>query len=63
MKKFYYWRQIKNSNKYFIEKVAIDFPLIYNEYDYIQMLIVNIANIYDLPIIPPIEFKDLIDIS
>lgn len=46
---------------YFIEKVIIDFPLIYDEYDYIKLLIKDIANIYDLPIIPPIKFKDLID--
>jgi len=48
-------------NYYFIKKVIIDFPLIYDEYDYIKLLIKDIANIYDLPIIPPIKFKDLID--
>ena len=47
-------------NHYFIEKVFIDFPLIsniiYDEYDYIKQILSNIANIYDLPIIPPIKF-------
>ena len=47
-------------NHYFIEKVSIDFPLIsnviYDEFDYIKVILSNIANIYDLPIIPPIKF-------
>ena len=47
-------------NHYFIEKVFIDFPLIsniiYDEYEYIKVILSNIANIYDLPIIPPIKF-------
>jgi hypothetical protein len=46
-------------NHYFIEKVFIDFPLItiYDEYDYIKQILSNIANIYELPIIPPIKFN------
>ena len=48
-------------NHYFIEKVFIDFPLIsniiYDEYDYIKQILSNIANIYDLPIIPTIKFN------
>jgi hypothetical protein len=51
---------VKIQNHYFIEKVYIDFPLIsniiYNEYEYIQKILLNIANIYYLPIIPPIKF-------
>jgi hypothetical protein len=51
---------IKISNHYFIEKVYIDFSLIsniiYDEYEYIKVILSNIANIYDLPIIPPIKF-------
>ena len=45
-------------NHYFIEKVFIDFPKIinYDEYEYIKVILSNIANIYDLPIIPPIKF-------
>ena len=45
-------------NYYFIEKVSIDFPLItiYDEYEYIKQILSNIANIYELPIIPPIKF-------
>jgi hypothetical protein len=47
-------------NHYFIEKVSIDFSLIsniiYDEYEYIKVILSNIANIYDLPIIPPIKF-------
>ncbi len=52
--------KVKFVNHYFIEKVFIDFPLIsniiYDEYDYIKQILSNIANIYDLPIIPPIKF-------
>ena len=46
------------NNNYFIEKVLIYFPLIsiYDEYDYIKLLISGIADIYNLPIIPPIKF-------
>ena len=48
-------------NHYFIEKVFIDFLLIsniiYDEYDYIKQILSNIANIYELPIIPPIKFS------
>ena len=47
-------------NLYFIEKVFIDFPLIsniiYDEFEYIKVILSNIANIYELPIIPPIKF-------
>jgi hypothetical protein len=45
-------------NHYFIEKVYIDFPIIeiYDEYDYIKKIISSIADIYNLPIIPPIKF-------
>jgi hypothetical protein len=45
-------------NHYFIEKVFIDFPIIsiYDEYDYIKLLISGMADIYNLPIIPPIKF-------
>ena len=47
-------------NHYFIEKISIDFPLIsnviYDEFDYIKVILSTIANIYDLPIIPPIKF-------
>ena len=54
-------RNVRISNHYFIEKVFIDFPLIsniiYDEYDYIKQILSNIANIYDLPIIPPIKFS------
>ena len=51
-------KRINIINKYFIEKVYIDFPmiLIYDEYDYIKLLISKIADIYNLPIIPPIKF-------
>ena len=43
---------------YFIEKVFIDFHLItiYDEYDYIKLLLSEITNVYNLPIIPPIKF-------
>ena len=53
-----YRQQIIIYNHYFIEKVLIDFPLIsiYDEYDYIKLLISGIADIYNLPIIPPIKF-------
>jgi len=46
------------NNYYFIEKIYINFPeiIIYDEYDYIQQIVSNIANIYNLPIIPPISF-------
>jgi len=46
-------------SNYFIEKVFIDFPLIsiYDEYEYIQLLISTITDIYNLPIIPPIKFN------
>jgi hypothetical protein len=51
---------VRISNHYFIEKVSIDFSLIsniiYDEYEYIKVILSNIANIYDLPIIPPIKF-------
>lgn len=45
-------------NNYFIEKVFIDFPMIsiYDEYDYIKLLISGMADIYNIPIIPPIKF-------
>ena len=45
-------------NYYFIEKVFIDFPIIsiYDEYDYIKLLISEMADIYNIPIIPPIKF-------
>ena len=35
---------------YFIEKVFIDFPLItiYDEYDYIKLLLSEITNVYNL---------------
>ena len=53
-------RSVNIYNNYFIEKVFIDFPLIsniiYDEYDYIKQILSNIANIYELPIIPPIKF-------
>ena len=54
----YYSDSLYIQNYYFIEKVFIDFPLIeiYDEYDYIKKIISNIANIYNLPIIPPIKF-------
>jgi hypothetical protein len=53
-----YQNELTILNYYFIEKVFIDFPLIeiYDEYEYIQKILLNIANIYDLPIIPPIKF-------
>lgn len=53
-----YQNELTILNYYFIEKVFIDLPLIeiYNEYEYIQKILLNIANIYDLPIIPPIKF-------
>lgn len=43
---------------YLIEKTYITFPLITidNEYDYIYKIISGIADIYNLPIIPPIKF-------
>jgi hypothetical protein len=45
-------------NHYFIENITINFPLItiYDEYDYIKILLSNIADIYNLPIIKPIKF-------
>jgi hypothetical protein len=45
-------------NHYFIEKVYIDFPIIeiYDEYDYIKKILSSIADIYNLPIIPPIKY-------
>jgi hypothetical protein len=45
-------------NNYFIERVFIDFPMIsiYDEYDYIKLLISEMADIYNIPIIPPIKF-------
>ena len=53
-------RSVNTYNNYFIEKVFIDFPLIsniiYDEYEYIKQILSNIANIYELPIIPPIKF-------
>jgi len=50
--------QFNIENHYFIEKVYIDFPIIeiYDEYDYIKKIISSIADIYNLPIIPPIKF-------
>ena len=55
-----YYYYLNFLNHYFIEKVYIDFPLIsniiYDEYEYIKVILSNIANIYDLPIIPPIKF-------
>lgn len=49
---------IQIENNYFIEKVFIDFPMIsiYDEYDYIKLLISGMADIYNIPIIPPIKF-------
>lgn len=43
---------------YLIQKTYITFPLltIDNEYDYIYKIISGIADIYNLPIIPPIKF-------
>jgi len=43
---------------YFIEKIYINFPeiIIYDEYEYIRQLSLNVADIYNLPIIPPISF-------
>ena len=54
--KYIDWLSIKNY--YFIEKVFIDFPMIsiYDEYDYIKLLISEMADIYNIPIIPPIKF-------
>ena len=53
-------RSVNIYNNYIIQKVFIDFPLIsniiYDEYEYIKVILSNIANIYDLPIIPPIKF-------
>jgi hypothetical protein len=55
-----YQRSVRISNNYHIQKVFIDFPLIsniiYDEYEYIKVILSNIANIYDLPIIPPIKY-------
>lgn len=53
----YYWLHFYSH--YFIEKVFINFPLIsiYDEYEYIQLLISTITDIYNLPIIPPIKFN------
>lgn len=55
---YYLYLKSIDDNNYFIEKVFIDFPLIeiYDEYDYIQKIISSIADIYNLPIIPPIKF-------
>jgi len=52
------WKDFYIENHYFIEKVYINFPIIsiYDEYEYIQLLISNITDIYNLPIIPPIKF-------
>jgi len=57
----YYYRphkELEIENNYFIENVFIDFPLIsiYDEYEYIKLVIANITDIYNLPIIPPIKF-------
>jgi hypothetical protein len=56
---YYYYSNLYFENHYFIEKVSIDFSLIsniiYDEYEYIKVILSNIANIYDLPIIPPIK--------
>jgi hypothetical protein len=50
--------KLQIENHYFIEKVFIDFPIIsiYDEYEYIKLLISEMADIYNLPIIPPIKF-------
>jgi hypothetical protein len=52
------WYDFYIENHYFIEKVYINFPLIeiYDEYDYIKEILSNIADIYNLPIIPSIKF-------
>jgi len=52
------WKDFYIENHYFIEKVYIDFPLIkiLDEYDYIKEILSNIADIYNLPIIPSIKF-------
>jgi len=54
--KYMDWLFIENN--YFIEKVFIDFPMIsiYDEYEYIKLLISGMADIYNIPIIPPIKF-------
>jgi hypothetical protein len=50
--------KLQIENHYFIEKVFIDFPIIsiYDEYEYIKLLISEITDIYNIPIIPPIKF-------
>ena len=55
---YYENNQIHIGNYYFIEKVFINFPMIsiYDEYNYIKLLISEITDIYNLPIIPPIKF-------
>ncbi len=55
----YPWNELHISNKYIFRGVYIDFPLItiYDEYEYIKLILSNItADIYNLPIIPPIKF-------
>jgi hypothetical protein len=50
--------RLRIENMYSISSVYLYFPLIsiYDEYEYIKLLISNIADIYNLPIIPPIKF-------
>ena len=45
-------------SNYFNNRVDVNiyYPLIYTEYEYIELLIKDIVNIYELPIIPPINF-------
>jgi hypothetical protein len=52
------WYDFYIENHYFIEKAYINFPLIeiLDEYDYIKEILSNIADIYNLPIIPSIKF-------
>uniref|UniRef100_A0A6C0LJS0 Uncharacterized protein n=1 Tax=viral metagenome TaxID=1070528 RepID=A0A6C0LJS0_9ZZZZ len=55
----YPYNQLIIINTYINKNIYINFPKIsiYDEYEYIEVLLSNIvANIYNLPIIPPIKF-------
>ena len=50
-------RRIINTLNNYNNRVDINFPKIsiYDEYEYIKLLLSDIADIYNLPIIPPIK--------
>jgi hypothetical protein len=55
---FDYNNLLQIHNNYIFTIAYVNFPLItiYDEYDYIKILLFNIADIYNLPIIKPIKF-------